>query len=222
MQGKTADTIERIGGVAAATLSVLDPVTGVFATVLKEGYGRFAKNKIEEAERVLEEEILRDPQAIERLKQDPESTAARTFRYIRAATVGTAHENLRILARLVVHGDGSRAIPADDFLYYAHTIESLRHDEMVVLAAIIRERLRRERLGAADVDADVRKQVIDGLKGTFTENESDGLFGALQRTGFVYMTSGYGGGGWHVSPQLMRLEATVQFTEAVAAAKARK
>lgn len=216
-----AEDVERGLSVLAAVAGTLVPGSAVVATAMKEAMARWLKRNEAEASDIFRQELLKASN-FDQLKTDPDGTYVRMARYVHAARMGAAHTNLRLLARLVIYGDGSRRIEADEFLSLAQVIESLRPNELVVLAAIIRERVRREKLGAVDVDSDVRKQVLEILKGSFPEPEIEGLFGALQRTGFVYLASGYGGGGWHISPQLMRLEATVQFADAVAEAQAKK
>ncbi len=219
MKESMMETIERAGAVVTAVTGALNPIAGVFATVVKEYYGIFVKRKLDEAEAVLLTEI-KSADAWDRLNKDPESTAARTFRYVRAASVGLAHENLRILARLVVHGDGSQAIPADDFLYFAQTIESLRHDELVVLAAFLRvqEGLDRPQVlgSAGSLWQGVQKHLAH-----FDEVQLLGLANALLRTGFLATVQrGAAGTSWMVTQDLRRLQATTQFIEAVAEAGA--
>lgn len=222
MSGSKVDTIERGAAVVVSALTAvkeLDPIIGVFAAALKEGYGKFARKSIEKAEDVLMAEI-RHADAWDRLKRDPEGTAMRTVRYIRAATVGIAHENLRILARLVVHGDGSQAIPADDFLYFAQTIESLRHDELVVLSAFLRVQ---EKLDQPNVlsSAGTLWQGVQKHLAHFDEVQLLGLANALLRTGFLATVQrGAAGTSWMVTPDLRRLQATTQFMQAVAEAAA--
>ena len=186
----------------------------MIAAFAKEILGRHLQAKAQEAQQVLLEEI-RHADALARLMADPESTAARTVRYIRAASVGAAHDNLRLLARLVVYGDGSRAIVADDFLYLSQAIESLRHDEMVVLAAFI----RRKRTGGYVAEQGLQMEVMSDLKGIYDEGEIWALMGSLLRTGLIYTTTGFGGGAWNTAPLLLKLEETIQFTDAVARAQ---
>lgn len=214
-----ADDVERGIAVLATIAGALVPSSAVVAAGMKEAVGRWLKRNEENSSEIFSKELLKAG-TFDQLNRDPDGTYVRMARYIHAARVGAAHTNLKLLARLVIYGDGSRRIAADEFLSLAQVIESLRPNELLVLAAIVRERLRREKLGAIDVDKDVKKQVMEGLKGSFPDPEIEGLFGALQRTGFVYLGAGYGGGGWHISPQLMRLEATIQFAEAVAEAVA--
>jgi hypothetical protein len=214
-----AEHVERVMSVVSAVAEIANPFAGVATAAAKEAIGRWLKRAEETGEEILKQELLK-ADSLEYLRRDPDGMYVRTARYIHAVRMGTAHTNLRILARLVIYGDGSRAIEADDFLSLAQIIESLRPNELVVLAAIIRECQRREQKQAIDVNGDIKRQVKEGLQGKFSEPEIESLFGSLLRTGFVYMTSGYGAGGWYVSPQLMKLERTVQFAEAVAAAKA--
>lgn len=211
----TATDIERGASAVAAVAGASHPLAGVFAAFAKEMLGLHLQRKAQEAEQVLLDEIQR-ADAWDRLKSDPESTAARTVRYVRAASVGAAYENLRLLARLVVYGDGSRAIVPDDFLYLSQAIESLRHDEMVVHAAFI----RRKQIGGDAVDHGLQMEVLADLKGTYDESEIWSLMGSLLRTGLIYTTTGFGGGAWNTSPILIRLEETIQFADAVARAQA--
>lgn len=221
MKESTVDTTERAVAVIGAAVGVIEPVTGVFATMIKEFGGKFLKGRLGEAEDILMTEI-RHADAWDRLNADSESTAARTFRYVRATTVGLAHENLRILARLVIHGDGSRAIPPDDFLYFAQTIESLRHDELVVLAAFLRAQ---EMLDGPNVMSSARS-LWDGVQKQLThfdEVQLLGLASALLRTGFLATVQrGAAGTSWMVTQDLRRLQTTTQFMEALAEADAKK
>ncbi|OZI46960.1 hypothetical protein CAL25_20080 [Bordetella genomosp. 5] len=198
-----------------AVVGAANPIAGVVAAFMKEGLGQFVQAKVQEAEDLLMDQI-HDADAWDRLMKDPEGLAARTIRYIRSATVGAAHDNLRLLARLVVFGDGSRAIVADDFLYLAQTLESLRHDEMVVLATFIR--VRNSPAGAAS--RDIEMEVIPALREIYDEEEVWSLLAGLQRTGLIYVVSGYGGGAWNAAPLLQKLEDSIQFADAVARARA--
>ncbi|MGE8657021.1 MAG: hypothetical protein ACN6O8_09765 [Achromobacter sp.] len=154
---------------------------------------------------------LTDAGTYDELMKDVDSFVSRAARYYQAAIIGSAHANLRILARMVVCG-GERAMPADEFLYLAQVIESLRHDELLVLSSFSRARRRRDQDNALDSKQDLYGAVEADLRGIFEKSELDGLLHALLRTGFLTTRSGYGGAQWNVTSLLLRLEATTQFS----------
>lgn len=154
---------------------------------------------------------LTDAGTYDELMKDVDSFVSRAARYYQAAIIGSAHANLRILARMVVCG-GERAMPADEFLYLAQVIESLRHDELLVLSSFSRARRRRDQDNALDSKQDLYGAVEADLRGVFEGSELDGLVHALLRTGFLTTRSGYGGAQWNVTSLLLRLEATTQFS----------
>lgn len=215
MTKRTADSVERLAAGAVAVAGATNAIAGIVAAFLKEGLGQFVQTKVQEAEDLLIDQI-RHADAWDRLMEDPEGLAARTIRYIRASTVGAAHDNLRLLARLVVYGDGSRAIVADDFLYLAQTLESLRHDEMVVLATFI----KLKNSSAYATEEERANSVLPTLRKIFDEDEAWSLLSGLQRTGLIFVTTGWGGGGWNAAPLLQKLEDSIQFADAVARARA--
>lgn len=154
---------------------------------------------------------LADAKTLDELMADPDSFVTRAARYYQAAIIGSAHANLRILARMVVCG-GERAMPADEFLYLAQVIESLRHDELLVLACFSRARRRRDQDGAVDNQKDLYATVAKELVSDFDTSELDGLMHALLRTGFLTTWSGIGGSKWDATSLLLRLERTTQFS----------
>lgn len=103
-------------------------------------------------------------------------------------------------------------MPADEFLYLAQTIESLRHDELLVLASFSRARRRRDQDNAVDSKQDLYSEIEADLADIFDASELDGLVHALLRTGFLPTRSGWSGSKWNVTSLLLRLEATTQFS----------
>jgi hypothetical protein len=201
--------------VSTAALAIACPAAGSMlslgnaaATALYEG--------VVQRRRTVADDIamreLADAGTFDELMANPDSFVSRAARYYQAAIIGSAHVNLRILARMIVCG-GQRALPADEFLYLAQIVESLRHDELLVLASFSRARRRRDLDTAQDPEADLFGKVEEDLAGVFDPNELEGLAYALLRTGFMTTRSGYGGGSsWNVTPLLLRLEGTTQFS----------
>ncbi|MNX95300.1 hypothetical protein D3C86_1275710 [compost metagenome] len=201
--------------VSTAALAIAYPAAGSMlslgnaaATALYEG--------VVQRRRTVADDIamreLADAGTFDELMANPDSFVSRAARYYQAAIIGSAHVNLRILARMIVCG-GQRALPADEFLYLAQIVESLRHDELLVLASFSRARRRRDLDTAQDPEADLFGKVEEDLAGVFDPNELEGLAYALLRTGFMTTRSGYGGGSsWNVTPLLLRLEGTTQFS----------
>lgn len=216
------ENFDRVSNVLIACISITCPTGAAAATAFKEVISRYLASRTEKASEILIRELKHADKCDELLK-DQDSLIVRTARFHQAALIGAAHTNLRILARLVIHGDGTRAIPADEFLYLAQVIESLRHDELVVLAAFIRAKQQREKSSPEIANSSLWIEVHADLSRIYSERELGGLTNALLRTGFLDTftdthAGSDGGSNWYVTPILMRLEATTQFANAVAEA----
>lgn len=201
--------------VSTAALAIAFPAAGGVLSLSNAVASALYENAIQRRRAAADDIATRElanAGTFDELMADPDSFVSRAARYYQAAIIGSAHVNLRILARMIVCG-GQRAIPADEFLYLAQIIESLRHDELLVLASFSRARRRRDMDTAQDVEADLFGKVEEDLAGVFDPSELEGLAYALLRTGFLTTRSGYGGGSsWNVTPLLLRLEATTQFS----------
>ncbi|MDH0740353.1 MULTISPECIES: hypothetical protein [Achromobacter] len=200
--------------VATAAIAMVCPALAGPLAVGSATAGVLYENAIRQRKAVADEIAMRelaDANTYDALMADPDTFVSRAARYYQAAIIGSAHANLRILARMIVCG-GERAMPADEFLYLAQTIESLRHDELLVLASFSRARRRRDQDNALDAKQDLYSAVETDLAGIFDTSELDGLVHALLRTGFLTTRSGWGGSQWNVTSLLLRLEATTQFS----------
>lgn len=218
------ENFDSVSNIVIAGLAIGFPITAVVAVAAKEVVSRYLADNTEKAREILIRELQHADSCDELLKvMEKDSLIVRVARYHHAALIGAAHTNLRILARLVIHGDGTRAIAPDDFLYLAQVIESLRHDELVVLASFIRARQRRQNLDESEAGDCLWEDVRSDLSDEYSGLELGGLANALLRTGFLYADTdnSFGSGGWYVTPLLMRLETTIQFASAVKEAKQR-
>lgn len=127
-----------------------------------------------------------------------EEVAAITYRYLKAAQEGAARLNLRLLAGVIAGQVQGRAVVADEFLYYADLLSSLRRDEIILLGTLARfaKEVRNEGIGAdnkefaTQVSMRTRAALIPSQ---FQDQEHyAAIAGALLRTGLVVGLSGWG------------------------------
>lgn len=69
---------------------------------------------------------------------DPDEFVAILYRYMRAATEGQATINLRLMAQVMRGHAVNPSLFASDFLAYADLISSLRREEVVFLATMLK------------------------------------------------------------------------------------
>jgi len=67
-----------------------------------------------------------------------DESIAIVYRYLRSAQEGAARLNLRLLAAVFAGQVRDRAIAADEFLYFADMLASLRRDEVILLGTLLR------------------------------------------------------------------------------------
>lgn len=127
----------------------------------------------------------------------PESLAAPVYRYIRAAREGAARLNLRLLARLIAGQASKQDLIADEFLYYADIIASLRREEIVLIATMYRHRQAPDlaKLEPRERVSPARDRTIAELVPSVfaTTDDLDATCLAGVRTGLFTLASGWGG-----------------------------
>lgn len=113
-----------------------------------------------------------------------DESVAIIYRYQRAAIEGAARLNLRMLAAVFAGQVQGSAIAADEFLYYADILATLRREELVLLGTLLR--LQKEVAPDAP-PRDLHMRVTGVLvPGTFkTIDDYSAAAAALQRTGLV-------------------------------------
>ncbi|HAO2892235.1 TPA: hypothetical protein IHM15_004852, partial [Escherichia coli] len=107
---------------------------GTAATAGNLALSKLLHSRAAAAREILVEEIklgVKDSTEI-----SPEDAAAITFRYMRAATEGTARLNLRLLAAVASGQTQAPAFYADDFLAIADALSGLRREEIIVLGVV--------------------------------------------------------------------------------------
>lgn len=124
------------------------------------------------------------------------------WRYSRAAIEGTAHANLRLLARTLAGLIGSESLYAEKFKRYADILSDLTAEEIFVLATLHRicDGLRpRQEYFASESMSLLKAQLVPK---NLSEIELHATLGALARTGLVCQGIGTMDdiGGWMTTP----------------------
>lgn len=107
------------------------------------------------------------------------------YRYWRAAQEGAGRLNLRLLASVFAGQVRERAIIADDFLYYADLLSSLRRDEIILLGTFLRCSTNID--GTPRMSDDPMTEACTELVPSVFDTHADyfATLGALLRTGLV-------------------------------------
>jgi hypothetical protein len=149
-----------------------------------------------------------------------EEVAAILYRYMRAAQEGGARLNLRLMAK-VIAGQAHRGnLLADEFLYYADMLASLRREEVLVLGTLYRHWQsdsvqRAEENTRPDAAMTAAKEEL--IPNIFRDEEEFlATLEAATRTGLVTYISGFGRV-YRVSPLMNRLYALAPLEAAVKA-----
>jgi hypothetical protein len=141
------------------------PGSGVATTILQKVF----EKKEQEAREILFTEISKG--CTPAISED--DTVYIIYRYIRAAREGMARINLELLAKVIAGRKNKIQLKADDFLYYADIVSSLREDEIFLLGIMIRSNLTTEFSARGT------------LKKYFSEHKIQEIFQSLLRTGLV-------------------------------------
>ena len=116
------------------TFSCLQIPGGAYAS---EVLRRVFQKKADEAKEILLQELSQGNVSPSKFEED--TLIYMIYRYLRAAQEGTAHNNLRLMAQLISGAKQCEPVSSEDFLYFADIISSLRHDEIRLLALMVRE-----------------------------------------------------------------------------------
>lgn len=99
---------------------------------LKWAYHQLHEKRINDASEILLEEIRKGHSSILEA-DDVYSFVAITERYFRAAQEGAARLNLRLMAKVIANQKLNGNLSADEFLYHADILASLRVNEIILL-----------------------------------------------------------------------------------------
>lgn len=123
-----------------------------------------------------------------------DAAAAALWRYMRAATEGTARLNLELLADALVNGVAEPTFAPDEFKQQADRLESLTREEIFVVAAMLRVR----NVPAADGEAahvtryNAAIQEALGMGVFQDQGDVTACMASLTRTGWVAPSGGFG------------------------------
>ncbi|WP_423392795.1 hypothetical protein [Burkholderia sp. LMG 21824] len=116
---------------------------------------------------------------------DIDESVSILYRYWRAAQEGTGRLNLRLLAAVYAGQVRDKAIVADDFLYYADLLASLRRDEVILLGTFLRHSTAPDdtpRIGHEPLHL-TRTELVPNV--FVAPEDFKAALGALQRTGLI-------------------------------------
>ncbi|MFL9987138.1 hypothetical protein [Paraburkholderia sediminicola] len=201
--------------------AVVSDVFGLFALPLGgiagEALKALLKKRMEAAREIMLAEISRGD--IRFSETDADESVAIVYRYLRAAQEGAARTNLRLLAQVLSGQARLGLIKADEFLYYADILTSMRRDEILLTGEILREWNAAEKLAGDNTER--MRYATNRAMLTLIPNVFDdaGDFRAnadgLRRTGFFLIQATAGGGDlFGPSPLLLRLSKLIDFEAA--------
>lgn len=175
------------------------PIASIGGTIVSSVLSSVMEKRNAAAREVLLDEIRHGNASP--IPEDIDESVAIWYRYWRAAQEGAGRLNLRLLAAVYAGQVRSKAIVADEFLYYADLLASLRRDEIILLGTF----LRHSSIKDDEHGTDQQKQLftMTELVPNIFPDTSDFLaaLGALLRTGLVSAYTeggGYGGGGANI------------------------
>jgi len=175
------------------------------------------RKRLERARDILLEELARG--RIRVSEADFEDGLAITYRFLRAAQEGASRVNLRLLAQVIARQAWAGKMTADEFLYYADILGSLRRDEVLLIGCLYRT--WHAQLEGVDV-GQRRIATIGTLKveliPTVFESEDDlfAIADSITRTGLVLTVAAYGGSFYQPTPLFERVVKMVDLEAAIA------
>ena len=176
------------------------------------------RRRLQAAGELLLVELRRGDRTLAEVEED--ELAAVVYRYSQAAQEGAARLNLRLMAA-VIAGQAFRGnLVADEFLYYADVLASLRREEIILVAALWRHANSPEVVAlqeaerARTAESAARCELVPLLFAT--DAEFVATEGALMRTGLITAVSGFGALLFATTPLLARLQALAPFEMALA------
>ncbi|MCB9948195.1 MAG: hypothetical protein H6842_10250 [Rhodospirillaceae bacterium] len=129
---------QAIGSLVTDILAALGvPGANTGGLVVGQAIDRLFSRRREMACEILLDELRQGAKTIHDVAE-VEETVAITYRYLRAAHEGAARLNLRLMAKIIAGQAQLGNLVADEFLYYADMLATLRREEVILLAALFR------------------------------------------------------------------------------------
>ena len=145
-----------------------------------------------------------------------DEAAAIIYRYARAAQEGAARLNLRLMAKVISGQAQLGNLVADEFLYYADMLASLRREEVILIASLHRHRVFHDD-GTVDAGQTWRKSCTELIPRVFKDEEELRAFAqGAARTGLLLAGATWDGLSDFATSSLMeRLERLAPFEDAL-------
>jgi hypothetical protein len=204
--------------VSTALVAVVSDAFGLFTwpggALAGEVLSRLFKNRADAAQEIMLSELTRGNVRFSEI--DPEECVAIVYRYLRAAHEGAARNNLRLLSQVLAGQARLGLVKADEFLYYADILTSMRRDEILLTGAILRS-WNAASAQASDPTKRMQTATIQAkvaLISDVFEDDADfrSVADGLRRTGFLLTQPTAGGGDLlGPSPLLIRLSKLTDF-----------
>jgi hypothetical protein len=171
---------------------------------------------MERAREILIDELSQGRTTIDDIAEADE-LAAILYRYGRAAQEGAARLNLRLMAKVIAGQKESRTLTANEFLYHAEILASLRREEIVLLSTLYRHWKAIPDEESKRTDAAQKDALNELVPGMFnSRDEFMATAGAITRTGLVIGTSVFSGTADRPSPLFDKLYTLAPFEGALA------
>ncbi len=201
--------------------SYASPVAALGGAGLSAVVAKLLRYRLDVAREILLEEVSRGEKTLHDLGEVDE-LAAITFRYARAAQEGTARLNLRLMAKVIAGQAQAGPLVADEFLAWADVLASLRREEVILLAEMVRVRADLQAHHPEEAPQQWLGKIRDVLAGRMipshfsSEDELAATELGLSRTGLVVGLIIYSGGPRHApSPLMDELQALAPFQGAL-------
>ncbi len=150
--------------------------------------------------------------------QPPDEAISAILRYMRAADEGAARLNLRLMARVLAGKAFLDDLKADEFLYYADMLASMRREEIVLIATMHRVRHQNTEIEGRREPHQQWELIASALvPQTFSnENALRAAVTACLRTGLLTDENTIDNSGWYTTSSLMdELERLAPFEAAL-------
>lgn len=201
-----------VGALVSDMLSALGvPGSGVALSIQK-----LMERRLIQASDIALDELRKGNGTVDTI--DIDHTVAMLFRYLRAAQEGAARLNLRLMAKVIAGQRMSATLTADEFLYHAEILASLRREEIILLSTLykhwLKERSQNDRV-TRNMNAlqAAKKELVPHVLGS--EDEFTGTMAAVTRTGLLIPGSAFGTLIYQISPLMDRLYALAPFDAAL-------
>ncbi|MHB1699599.1 MAG: hypothetical protein ACYCSN_05590 [Acidobacteriaceae bacterium] len=182
-----------------ALTAVSSPIPSASGAVLGAALSAVMERRKKAAREILLDEIRHGTAAP--TTDDIDESVSILYRYWRAAQEGAGRLNLRLLASVYAGQVRDRTIIADDFLYYADLLASLRRDEIILLGTLLRCSINADgtpRFGQEPM-SQARAELVPSV--FETHEDYNAVISALPRTGLISVHAG--GGAIGSSPSLV-------------------